>query len=339
MGQDQADAGAKPAGTNTEKLNQVLRDNQFISIDLRDKFISDAMGPASDSLGQRLLTVTKEAVTQVPQAFVNSFDAKNILPNVGIGFGIGSAMKVALPETGPVGKAAGGALAAWFVGKPLVESYYMAATATTNADMYNASHHLAETVGGLPVTAVEAAAGAKLGSMAAGKFMGSAIAEPLVAWKAKQYERLDTKIDSGDVALKNAAARDMGLGNNTRFQNKDNAYDDGNLDSGIRYERGHGPNYREFRSNPPQRAKADDGYERLDTKIDTGDVALKNAASRDTGLGNNTRFQNKDNAYDDGNLDSGVHYERGHGPNYMKFRSNPLSDHTPAEGRGVKPPH
>lgn len=291
MGQDQIDVGAKPAGSNAEKLNQVLKGNQFISLDLRDKFMSDAMAPAPESLGQRLMTVTKEAVNQVPQAFVNSFDAKNILPNVGIGFGLGSAMKVALPETGPVGKVVGGALGTWFVGKPLVESYYMAATASTNMDMYKASHHLAETVGGLPVTAAETVVGAKLGTMAAGKFMGSAMAEPLVAWKARQYERLDTKIDSADVALKNAASKDMGLGNKTRFQNRDNAFDDGTLGSGSHYERGHGPNYLEFRSNPPQKAKADDGFV-VEEKPGDLSIALlfENSGGKSSAVGTELRY-------------------------------------------------
>ena len=322
MGHEQAEAGAKPAGINAEKLNQVLKDNQVISFELRDKFMSDAMAPPSDSLGQRLMTVTREAVNQVPQAFVNSFDAKNILPNVAFGFGVGSAMKVALPEAGTVGKVVGGALGAWFVGKPLVESYYMAATATTNLDMYNAAHHLAETVGGLPVTAAEAAVGAKLGTMAAGKFMGSAMAEPLVAWKARQYERLNGKIDSADVALESAASREMRLGNNSRIHNKDNAFDDGSLHADMRFERGHGPNYMEFRSNPFQVRNKDNAF-------DDGTLHTDMRFERGHGpnfmefRSNPSLVSNKDNAFDNGSLYSDMRYERGHGPNYMMFRSNP----------------
>ncbi len=211
MGQEQIE-GAKAPVNNVEKLNKILNDNQFVNIELRDKFMADAMAPAPDSLGQRLWTVTKDAATQLPDAFVNSFDPKNILPNVAIGFGFGTAMKVALPEGGPVAKAAGAGLGLYFVGKPLLESYYMAATANTNIDMYKASNHLAETVGGLPVTIAEGAVGAKLGTMAAGKVMGTSFAEPFVDWKARQYAKLDTKIDGANAAMRNAAFERAGVG-------------------------------------------------------------------------------------------------------------------------------
>ena len=236
MGQNHLDADIKSAGRTTEQSGQVL-DNQRVEI--RDKFVSDALAPTADSLGQRLLTVTKEAVNQVPQAFVNSLDAKNILPNVAIGFGLGAISKTVLPETGPVGKAAGAALGAWFVGKPVVESYYMAATARTNADMAKASHHLAETIGGAPVAIAEGAVGAKLGAMAAGKVLGTAAADSFMLWKGKQWGTRDV------VAGKDVASK-------WEITSRDNAYGGKpfDLDVHLQTERGHGPNYFLFQANP-----------------------------------------------------------------------------------------
>ncbi|MDZ4836416.1 MAG: M4 family metallopeptidase [Candidatus Melainabacteria bacterium] len=212
MGNEQGDAGAKPAVNNVEKLNQILEANQFVRIDLREKFMADAMAPSPDSLGERLWTVTKEGAKQIPEGFKNSLDPQNILPNVAIGFGIGAGMKAVLPEGGPVAKAAGGALGLYFVGKPLLESYYMAATANTQIDMYHASTHLGDAVGGMPVAMVEGAVGAKIGTAAVGRAMRLSVAEPLVNFKARQYGKLDAHLDGANAALRNVAFRQMGIG-------------------------------------------------------------------------------------------------------------------------------
>lgn len=212
MGQEQTDAAPTPQENKLEKLQKTLEDNNYISFDLREKFMADAMAPVNESLPSRLWTVTKEGAKSIPEGFVNSLDPSNILPNVAIGFGFGAGMKVALPEGGPVAKAAGGALGLYFVGKPLLESYYMAATANTQIDMYHAKTHLGNTVGGLPVAMVEGAVGAKLGTVAAGKVMATPMAEPFVSWKAKQYAKLDTHLDGANAALRNAAFEQMGIG-------------------------------------------------------------------------------------------------------------------------------
>ncbi len=208
MGQEQGDATQRVAG-NDAQAQKILENS--VSIELRDRFMADAMAPAP-GLAQRMWDVTKEGVKQIPEGFVNSLDPKNILPNVTIGAGIGATMKAVLPEGGPVAKAASGALGLYFVGKPLLESYYMAATAQTNLDMYKAERHLGDTLGGMPVSMVEGAVGAKLGSAAMGKAMSTTVAAPFVSWKAKQYAALDVKMDGANAALRNAAFEKMGVG-------------------------------------------------------------------------------------------------------------------------------
>lgn len=172
----------------------------------------DHSAPAPESTAQRLWDVTKDGVTKIPEGFVNSLDPKHILPNVGIGFLIGAGTKLLLPAGGPVTKVAGGLLAGYFIGKPMVDSYSMAWNAKTMADMHAASSVWGDTIGGLPVGMLEGAVGAKIGSGLAGRAMGLGAAQPFVSWKNNQYAKLDVHIDNGVAGMRNFAFNQFGVG-------------------------------------------------------------------------------------------------------------------------------
>lgn len=148
---------------------------------------------APDSLGQRLVDVTVDGISKVPEGIRNSLNVNDILPNVAVGFGIGFGAKALLPAAGPVGKVIAGAGGLYFVGKPLVESYGMAAMAQTKGDMENAGTHFGNSIGAMPIAIVEGGVGAKLGTMTAGRMLGRVAA---VSTPSAVPERLPGKIAS-----------------------------------------------------------------------------------------------------------------------------------------------
>jgi hypothetical protein len=173
---------------------------------------NDANMAAPTGAGQRMWDVTKEGVTKIPDGFMNSLDPHNILPNVGMGFAIGAATKLILPEAGPVAKVAGTALAAYFFGKPVYDTYKGAYFAETMGDMHHASDILGNAIGGLPVGMAEGAAGGYLGSKAMGMVLSTRAAAPFVDWKANQYNKLDVKLDNGMANMRNFGYDHLGIG-------------------------------------------------------------------------------------------------------------------------------
>ena len=172
----------------------------------------EAMAAAPSGAGQRMWDVTKEGISEIPAGFVRSLDPHNIIPNVAMGAVIGAAAKFILPETGPVGRVAGLALGAYFVGAPLVKSYSLAIGAENMGQMHQASQHLGDALGGMPVNMVEGGIGAKLGSGLMGKALATDAAAPLVEWKAGAYAKLDTGLQSGMASVRNAAFSRFGVG-------------------------------------------------------------------------------------------------------------------------------
>jgi len=173
---------------------------------------NDAMAPAPSSAVQRMVDVTKEGSGHLWEGFKHSFDPANIIPNVSIGFAIGAATKLLLPETGPVGAVAGLALGAYFLGKPLVETYKLAIDAKTMQDMHNASQNFGEVIGGMPVSMIEGGIGAGLGAKTVGLALATDAATPFVNWKANKYAALDDVVHNGMDGVRSAAYEHFGIG-------------------------------------------------------------------------------------------------------------------------------
>lgn len=205
MGQNDAGDGSKSA-----RIQEIIDRN--VKTEARENLLVDAMAPAPSALGDRLWNNTVDGAKKIPAGFVHSLAPENIAPNLAIGATIGIATKAFLPATGPAGKVAAGALGAWFIGKPLVESYWQAGTATNMLQMDLASTHLGDMVGGLPVAAVEGGIGAKLGSMGTAKLLSTKAAEPFVAWRDNQWAKLDTKYDGANATIRTAAFEQLGVG-------------------------------------------------------------------------------------------------------------------------------
>ena len=145
---------------------------------------------APSSAGERVWEVTKEGLSKIPEGFENSLNPERILPNLGISAAVGAAVKLALPEAGPVGRLAGTVLAVSLIGEPIVHSYSMAVSAKTMNQMHLASDTLGNTLGGMPLLMIESSLGAKLGAGLMGKALATEVATPLVNWKANRYGNL-----------------------------------------------------------------------------------------------------------------------------------------------------
>lgn len=210
MGQNNTGDGDGTTRPDSARINEAI--DRHVSIETREKLMADALAPAPSSLGQRLLDNTVDGVRKIPAGFMHSLNPEHILPNVAIGAVIGVGTKTLLPAGGPVGKIAGVALGAVFIGKPLAESYYTAGTATNMMQMDHASTTLGDMVGGLPVAMVEGGVGAKLGSMAAGKALGTAALKPYVNWRDAQWAKLDTKFDAAESGIRNIAFQQLNIG-------------------------------------------------------------------------------------------------------------------------------
>jgi hypothetical protein len=212
MGRDvvTAEAGEKTSSKAPEInfAEQMLA--EFISEKEAKTF--DPSAPAPKDAGRRMWDVTVGGIKEIPNGFINSLDPSNILPNVGMGLAIGAVTKLALAEGGPVAKVAGGLMTAYFLGKPITEVYGKAVNAQTMGEMQEASVHLGNTLGGLPVTAAEGIVGAKLGAGLAGGLLSTRAAAPFVEWKGRQYAKLDAHIDSGVVSANNFAFEKFGVG-------------------------------------------------------------------------------------------------------------------------------
>jgi len=206
MGQDNVgDGGVQPA-----RVAELL--DKQIGIEARNKALLDAYAPAPGSFGQRMVDNTVDGVKKVPAGFVHSLAPEHIIPNVAIGAGIGAITKAVLPAGGPVAKVAAAGMGAYFLAKPVIESYVMAGQAENLLQMDLASSHLGDTIGGLPVMAVEGGIGAKLGSWGTGKLLGTSMAKPYVNWRDSQWAKLDNQADNAVAAAKNFQFEQLGIG-------------------------------------------------------------------------------------------------------------------------------
>jgi|GEM_PF-358130 Zinc metalloprotease (elastase) len=213
MGQNEVSDSARVAPSPVQ--NSALLNEFMLVQSINDaKAGGKAADPnaAPDSLGQRMVDVTVDGVKKIPEGFKHSLNFDSFVPNVAAGFGIGAGMKLLLPAGGPIGKAVAAGVGLYFVGKPLVESYVMAGTAETKADMDKASNHLGDTLGGMPVAIVEGGIGAKLGTMGAGALMGTRAMAPMVAWKTDFYNKLDVKFDNATAGVRTKAFEQFGIG-------------------------------------------------------------------------------------------------------------------------------
>ncbi|MBS1956680.1 MAG: M4 family metallopeptidase [Cyanobacteria bacterium SZAS-4] len=193
-------------------LNPNAEQQTLLSQQVQTQAQRDAMIAAPSSAGERMWDVTKDGLAKIPEGFMHSLDPRNIIPNVGMGVAIGAAAKLILPEAGPVGKVAGVALAAYFVGEPIVKSYSLAIAAKNMNDMNIASSHLGDTLGGMPVAMVEGGIGAKLGSGLMGRALATEAAAPLVNWKASMYGKADIGMQSGMATVRNTMFEKFGVG-------------------------------------------------------------------------------------------------------------------------------
>ena len=217
MGKEIADntAGTSAAG-NTEQIdfNKYITGERPAGSASSGAVVRNAVadGLAPSSVTDRMWDVTKEGVHHLGDGFMNSLDYRNIVPNVGAGIIIGAATKALLAEGGPVAKVAGGLMTAYFLGRPMVETYGAAINAKTQTDMHDASVMWGNAIGGLPVSMAEGAVGAKLGAFGAGKLLATDTAAPFTDWKARQYAKLDGQVDTGLTAVRNTAFETFGIG-------------------------------------------------------------------------------------------------------------------------------
>ncbi len=191
----------RQVGLSQQIMSGAIADAQSQGKDLR---------AAPDSAWQRMADVTVDGVKKIPEGFVHSLDPHLIIPNVALGAAIGAGAKLLLPKSGPVGTIAGLALGTYFIGKPLVETYHGAYVARTMDDMNRASSMLGDTVGGLPVSMVEAGVGAKIGSNLMGRALSTGAAEPFNAWKADAYRKMDGTLMRGVEGAKTIALNTLG---------------------------------------------------------------------------------------------------------------------------------
>lgn len=203
-GESQMDLGNGAAKGNEDQVSLSQRVQAETVKDKQDAVPSSALG--------RMVKVTEDGIKEIPQGFYNSFDYHNILPNLTAGFVIGGASRLLLPEGGPVATVAGLAMGAYFLGKPIVNTYGAAIDAKTPEDMHKAAVMFGDTVGGLPVTLVEAGVGAKLGSGLVGRVLATEAAAPLTQWKTEQYAKLDNSVNSGVTNIRNYAFDKFGIG-------------------------------------------------------------------------------------------------------------------------------
>lgn len=196
----------------TDISKYVMTKEEMANQDARHQIATEAWAPAPSSAGQRMWDVTKEGVEKIPQGFMNSLAPENILPNVGMGVAIGAGTRLLLAEGGPTAKVAGYLLGAYFLGKPMVETYSKAYTAQTMGDMHEASDIFGNAIGGLPVAMVEGGIGARIGSGAMGRILSTRAAQPFVDWKTGQYAKLDAKLDAGYANVHNFAFENFGVG-------------------------------------------------------------------------------------------------------------------------------
>jgi hypothetical protein len=219
MGQNEGDQKVVKQPDNTEKKEGAVGLSQYVMTEAERAAGNKQLAAGNDhgmaapgSAGERMWDVTKEGVTKIPQGFMNSLDVNNILPNVGMGFAIGAATKLILPEAGPVAKVAGTALAAYFFGKPMYDTYKTAYFANTMDEMHHASDIFGNAIGGLPVGMAEGAVGGYLGSKSMGMLLSTRAAAPFVDWKANQYNKLDVKLENGYANMRNFGYDHLGIG-------------------------------------------------------------------------------------------------------------------------------
>jgi hypothetical protein len=206
-----ADGDDKPVVNNNQPTEgQVGLSQQIMAGAIADTQAKD-LRAAPESALTRMADVTVDGIKKIPEGFKHSLDPSLILPNVAIGAAIGAGTKLLLPKSGPVGAIASIALGGYFIGKPLVETYHGAYVARTMEDMNNASTLLGETLGGMPVTMVEAGVGAKIGSGLMGKALATEAAQPFMNWKAHTYRGLDAKLMRGVESAKTLGLNAVGL--------------------------------------------------------------------------------------------------------------------------------
>lgn len=212
MGRDTAEADGIERYIQQHGADKDVQQRMALSQEAQAEAQKQASAAAPHDVNDRIWYVTKEGVRNIPQGFVHSLDPKHILPNVAMGFAIGAGTKLLLPAGGPVAKVAGVAMAGWFIGKPVAESYYKGITADTMGQMDDAAKILGDTIGGMPVAMAEGAVGAKVGTMAVGRLLASPRAQGFVEWKGGIYDRLDARIDSGVASFQNFAYDRFGVG-------------------------------------------------------------------------------------------------------------------------------
>lgn len=111
---------------------------------------------------------------------------------------IGAAVKIILPEAGPVAKVAGLAMGALFLGQAapgIYQGYKEGLGATSYSGIQSAGVHLGDTVGGMIDNLVPGVIGYKIGTYGAGKWMASESFDHIAELKANAWKNFgDTDI-------------------------------------------------------------------------------------------------------------------------------------------------
>ena len=128
---------------------------------------------------QRFAATTADGLLQTPKGIYNAAlhninHPMEMVKTIGGSAAIAVALKVVLPEAGPVGKIAGGVMGAWFIASTLpeyTEAYRMGQQARTWDDMHKAGERWGNATGHLAVNSGLGMIGYKIGAGVSGRVL------------------------------------------------------------------------------------------------------------------------------------------------------------------------
>ncbi len=145
---------------------------------------------------------TLDGLAKVPEGVLNAV-VHNVkhpgeaLTAVGMGAGLAVALKTVLPEGGPAGKIAAGAIGAYFMyeaSKPIVDGYKQVGAATSMRDLDAATSQIGNAGGMFLVDGALAVVGYKVGAKLTDRVMASPRLAGFNEAKAGMYDRVGSKI-------------------------------------------------------------------------------------------------------------------------------------------------
>jgi kumamolisin len=202
------------AGNSTRLSNNSLKGSELgltASQPRADQSAADTAAP--DSKLMRGLYVTGQGLLHTPEGIKNAAieDIKNwqgTLKMIGVSAGFGAALKLALPETGPVGAVIGTAIGAYFLtqsARPFVDSYQRAMDAKTMGDLNACGVQWGDAAGSFVTNSAIGMYSSKIGAGLMGRALMTEPMDGFANFKASTYAKLDGRL-SGLLGEETAAA-------------------------------------------------------------------------------------------------------------------------------------